>query len=512
MRAVIREDRCALVHGDCLELLRAMRPDSIDALVTDPPSGIGFMGKTWDSDKGGRDAWIEWLAGILREAYRVMKPGAHGLVWALPRTSHWTAMACELAGFEVRDRVSHLFGTGFPKSLDVSKAIDAAAGATRTKTGEDSCGSTAGMNTLGPSGIRGGAFDRHDVAATAAAAAWQGWGTALKPACEDWWLIRKPLGTTVAACVLAHGTGALNVDACRIGGGGEVFHVPQSNPANRTHGEAVQPGATSDVEKMQEAQRASPSRLAAMGRWPANTVLSHDPRCVAVGEGVEEIAKNIEPAGERHGEDWGPRKMRTENATTTTTVYACVAGCAVRALDEQAGERKSGTMAAGTSRGTNAVFGKAPRSAATDRGIKASAGGASRFFYCAKPSKAETEAGLDHLPLRTGGDLTDREDGSDGLNSPRAGAGRGGGRRNTHPTKKSIALMRYLVRLVTPPGGVVLDPFAGTGTTGIAALAEGYRFVGAELTDEYVPIVEGRLRHALDSVRRPVIQSPEGDP
>lgn len=124
-------------------------------------------------------------------------------------------------------------------------------------------------------------------------------------------------------------------------------------------------------------------------------------------------------------------------------------------------------------------------------------GGASRFFYCAKPAKSETEAGLDHLPVKTGGEATDREDGSDGLNSPRAGAGRGGGRRNHHPTKKPVALMRWLVRLVTPPGGVVLDPFAGSGTTGIAALAEGCRFVGVELTEEYLPILEGRIRHAL---------------
>jgi site-specific DNA-methyltransferase (adenine-specific) len=189
----------------------------------------------------------------------------------------------------------------------------------------------------------------------------------------------------------------------------------------------------------------------------------------------------------------------TAAATATEDVYECAEGCPRRMLDEQGGERRSGGIAAGTPRGENTVFGKAPKAVATSVDIPASTGGASRFFYCPKPTKKETELGLDHLPPRTAGEATDREDGTDGLNSPRAGAGRTGGARNYHPTKKSVALMRYLIRLVTPVGGVVLDPFAGSGTTGVAALAEGCSFVGCELTDEYIPIVEGRLRHALAS-------------
>lgn len=431
--------------------------NTVDALVTDPPSGIGFMGRSWDSDRGGRDAWVEWLAGELAPAFRALKPGGHGLVWALPRTSHWTALALELAGFEIRDRVSHLFLNGFPKSMDVSKELDKLDAVEERR--RRALRFTAWMRTTGLASSRideltgtrmgghytsaasqpavatrehleilrphlgevpawvedlvdertvesadfkaravvrveemldmsrarpvasDGGTDRRLVAvtdpSTPAGDLWAGWGTALKPAVEDWWLVRKPFAGTVARNVLRYGTGALNVDACRVA---------------RVAGDRTSYGVDGDEGAPTVSVFGDRSRVPYLpddaGRWPPHLV---------VGDGVE--VPGIDPA---------------------------------------------------------------------------------RYFYCPKPSTAERERGLDHLARRSAGEATGREDGSAGLSSPRAGAGRGGGRANVHPTLKPIALMRWLIRLITPPGGVVLDPFTGSGTTGIAAIEEGARFIGSE--------------------------------
>lgn len=197
-----------IIEGDALDVLKTLEDHSVDSLITDPPAGIGFMGKEWDKSKGGRDPWTAWMKGIMTECLRVMKPGAHGLVWALPRTSHWTATALEDAGFEIRDVITHLFGSGFPKSLDISKAIDKAAGAEREVIGVSS-------NDRPKSQIKGGkAFDRsldkgqgHQVLtltapATEAAKQWEGWGTALKPSFEAWLLIAKPFTTVPLDVIL----------------------------------------------------------------------------------------------------------------------------------------------------------------------------------------------------------------------------------------------------------------------------------------------------------------------
>lgn len=394
MRVILNDPRAVLLHGTAGALRLA--DASVDALVTDPPSGIGFMGKEWDHNRGGRDAWIAWLAEELAPAYRALKPGGHGLVWALPRTSHWTALALELAGFEIRDRVSHLFLNGFPKSLDVGKAIDKAAGAVRTEIIREGARRGGATVTGYADGLNVGFAQRELRApATDDAKRWSGWGTALKPALEDWWLVRKPLAGTVAKNVLAHGTGAINVDACRIEAGERPLIESRADGSKNAYGDGL------------NGSRAAGTTTE--GRWPPHLV---------VDDGVE-----------------------------------------IDGIDEPV-----------------------------------------RFFYCPKPSIAEREAGLDHLPLRSGGEATGRDDDTAGLQNPRAGAGRGGGRRNIHPTLKSIALMRYLIRLITPPGGIVLDPFAGSGTTGIAALLEAARFVGVEQGGEhgeYLPILEGRIRHAL---------------
>lgn len=440
-----------IITGDCLEVLRGIDSCSIDACVTDPPAGIAFMGKAWDGSKGGRDQWIAWLASVMAEVLRVLKPGGHAVVWALPRTSHWTGMALERAGFEVRDVISHLFGSGFPKSLGVSKAIDRAAGAkrpavgTRTFTGRaaQSCAEKGGTySAAAPSSA--GMIKTVEVTAPATddAKRWDGWGTALKPAAEMWWLCRKPLGGTVAANVLEHGTGALNVDGCRVPTSESTVRensAPRFDGSHYANGQVYDPGPwQSGSDK---------------GRWPPNTLLSHHPDCGA----------------------------------------RCVAECPVAMLDEQSGDRPGmsggGKHAAGYGGG---MFGGID----CEHAARNDSGGASRFFprfrYSPKPSTAEREAGLGDVARVDPSEVTGRKPGSNGQDNPRAGM-RGSERGNVHPTVKSIDLMRWLCRLVTPPGGLVVDPFCGSGTTGMACKIEGFRFVGIEQSAQYADIARKRI-------------------
>ncbi len=388
--------------GKCEDELRALADNSIDAIVTDPPSGTHFMGRAWDDDKGGRDQWIAWLEGVMIECLRVLKPGGHALVWSLPRTSHWTAMALERAGFDVRDRVSWLYIQGFPKSLDVSKAVDAKLGAARNVIDEASDRRDDGTGYgLGHSG---NLTSSQPNTAAAAAAALQGVGTALKPACEDFWLIRKPPDGTIAECALRWGTGGINVDACRIGDDGGTASVADSEPnrMNAVYGDGMG-GLPVDPNVV-------------LGRWPPNLIVS---------EGVE-----------------------------------------INDIDLPA-----------------------------------------LYFFCPKPHTSERDAGLDEFEAKSGGEATHRRDGSAGLNNPRAGAGRGGDRRNIHPTVKPIELMRWLCRLIAPPPRdgvppIILDPFAGSGTTGLAALVEGCRFYGIEMTADYHAIAAARLRSIIEDPRQ----------
>ena len=435
---VLASDRFTLYRGDhdLVDIGTVIAPESIDAIVTDPPSGIEFMGKEWDSDKGGRDHWIAWLAGIMRRALVLLKPGGHALVWALPRTSHWTATAVEDAGFEIRDVGIHLFGTGFPKSLDVSKAIDEAAGVSRgsrpdVRNGPNTNPATKGDKLNG--GYAPSAIDTGPV--TPEAARFTGIGTALKPAAEHWILARKPLAGTVAQNVLAFGTGGLNIDACRIGTSKDV-------PASAARDRIGQASKGDERGRTMDTDGFNP----AVGRWPAHVTLDED---------------------------------------------------AARALDEQSGVLQSGSCDGGFIGDVESSVALGDKRAMIRPGLaRGDSGGASRFFYIAKPARSEKDAGLDHLPIRTGGEATDREEGSAGLNNPRAGSGRTGGVRNHHPTVKSVDLMRWLCRLITPRGGTVLDLFTGSGTTGIAALAEGMRFIGIERDAAFCDVAAGRLAHA----------------
>lgn len=438
MKTILDDDRGAtLFQGDAIDL--DLPENCIDAIVFDPPAAISFMGAKWDDDRGGYDGWTRWLATQLAPAYRALKPGGHGLAWALPRTSHWTARSIELAGFEIRDMHHDLLSLdeaieGFVESLDAAQ---------RTAF-------VRVIEGLGPTvfyQIFGQGFPKSLTSNSSDIPEWA--GTAMKPAVEHWIMFRKPLDGTVAENYARWGTGVLRIGPCRIGT--DDTRAPTGNRPDNGWGMAAGEIAGS-----------------ASGRWPAHLSLDE-------------------------------------------------AGAAE--LDAQAGELRSGGASAGTERGANAIYGKAPKSPAFKRDITASKGGPSRFFYVAKPARKEKDANLDHLPASTGGEATGRTDGAAGVLNPRAGAGRTGGARNVHPTVKSISLMSWLIDLVTPTAGVVLDPFAGSGTTGVAAIAGGRGFVGVEqggpcatcgkdlehctLEDhqfepKYIPILLGRIVGALE--------------
>jgi hypothetical protein len=381
--------------------MRGMDEASVDAVVTDPPYELGFMSKAWDR------TGVAYQPETWREALRVLKPGGHLLAFGGTRTYHRLACAIEDAGFEIRDCLVWMYGSGFPKSLDVSKAIDKAAGAQREVIGTDEARLARLRNQLDGSVSTGEQWEHgpRDVSITAPAtpeaARWQGWGTALKPAHEPIVLARKPLTGTVAANVQAHGTGALNVDGCRVG---LVDGVDDSQLRTMRRSERANDGWGMNTTGSDEPQVVNPA-----GRWPANVAL--DPEAAAM-------------------------------------------------LDEQSGERP-GMSGGGNHREDyeGGLFGAIDCSH-TARG---DSGGASRFFYCAKASRAERSVGLPN------------------------------GQRSSHPTVKPISLMRWLCRLVTPPGGTVLDPFAGSGTTGCAAVLEGFDFIGCERETEYVAIAEARI-------------------
>jgi DNA modification methylase len=427
--------RTTLHHGDCRKVLASLSDASVDSVVTDPPYELGFMGKAWDA------SGIAYSVAVWSEVLRVLKPGGHLLAFGGTRTYHRMACAIEDAGFEIRDSIHWLYGSGFPKSLDVSKAIDKAAGAKREVIGTASnFGASKAKDGKNAFGDYAGQFDI-TAPATAEASRWEGWGTALKPAHEPVVVARKPLVGTVAANVLAHGTGALNIDGCRVGAEGGTTGCT-AGPSGGIFGDGLN-GAFGRV-------------VDGLGRWPANVVL--DPDAAAILDGQSGDTTSSRSTG-RNGHD---------QAGATWALH--------RTNDERRGHDDSG----GASRFfTVAGF--------TDDDL-------SSFRYVAKPDKAERNVGLDGAQARVTNAAT--PPGSKGSNSPRAGANRNGPTANFHPTVKPLDLMRWLVRLVTPLGGTVLDPFAGSGTTLAAGLLEGFTVVGIELTDDYLPIIEGRCHWA----------------
>lgn len=450
-----------IIVGDCLDTLRSMPDASIDAVVTDPPYGLGrepdsrevlrawldgdefkpggrgFMGKAWDAFVPSPLVWAE--------CWRVLKPGGHLLAFAGSRTYDWIVMGVRLAGFEVRDQLMWLYGSGFPKSLNVSKAIDRAAGAERRVIGSRMTGAISpnGKGEHNAVPTYGSGHARIDITAPATQAArqWDGWGTALKPAHEPIVMARKPLIGTVAHNVTTHGTGAINVDGCRVGTKDRYSYPNGAKGACFSVGVGAD-GSRDDTPTMHPA-----------GRWPAN--IMHD--------GSPEVLAGF--------------PVTTSGSTDPVRRSSVGGSGAVDYGDRTAG--KCGTQYGDT-------------------------GTAARFFYCGKASRAERERGLTHREPET---VTDGRKTDHDYPSHRGITKR----RNIHPTVKPVSVMRWLVRLVTPPGGTVLDPYTGSGTTGIACALEGFGFVGCELSAEYAKIARARIQHARNYPAQwdPEITDPE---
>ena len=393
--------RYELFLGNCLGVLKGVPDNSVDSIVTDPPYGLAFMGKKWDYDVPEQAIWEECL--------RVMKPGGHLLSFAGTRTQHRMAVRIEDAGFEIRDMIAWVYGSGFPKSMDVSKAIDKATGAEREFFGTIDPRSSfdgrerksAAINANwrdaeGHADVRDLSKKQITAPATDAAREWEGWGTALKPALEPITVARKPFKGTVAANVLAHGTGALNIDGCRV-----RMSDGEENPSIARYASTQQQGNNGWGHVNRGARfDDSAAASAALGRWPANLI--HD--------GSDEVLAGF------------PANVGANGGSGVFNQHAWM-------RDE------------------------------TPQNIERSKGRAARFFYCAKTSRKDR------------------------------------GEANTHPTVKPTDLMAYLCRLVTPPGGTVLDPFMGSGSTGKAAMREGFRFIGIEMDAEYLAIAEARIAH-----------------
>jgi DNA modification methylase len=452
---MIQLENATVYLGSNLDILPTLPDNSVDSIVTDPPYELGFMGKKWDS------SGIAYSVELWQECLRVLKPGGHLLAFGGSRTWHRLAVAIEDAGFEMRDSIAWLYGSGFPKSMDISKAIDKAAGAERevvTDIVEDLFGThevkrereAYGIGNTSDtfSGHAEGAMARETLPATDEAKKWAGWGTALKPAFEPVVVARKPLIGTVAANVLEWGVGGLNIDGSRIGfasAADQASATPQGKVTSNSMA-----GAAPDVDggERKEIDRPDNSK----GRWPANIILDEYTAGLLDEQSGHSVSRPVPPG------------IRTGNFLPS---------------DERS------LKSAG-------IYGAGAKSLGSNHN---DSGGASRFFYVAKASKKDRNEGLDGLPAGQpvgGADKwteTDRRRGEGVTRTPSA---------NIHPTVKPTALMEYLIRLVTPAGGVVLDPFTGSGSTGKAALLNGYRFIGCELTEEYFPIIEGRLKHAAE--------------
>lgn len=410
-----------LFNQDNIQLLKTLPDNSIDSIVTDPPYGISFMGKKWDYDVPSVETWKECL--------RVLKPGGHILVACGTRTQHRMAVNIEDAGFEIRDIVAWIYGSGFPKSLNIGKAVDKLQGNEREVVGKKPYTNDRGMKG---NNFAGGKYERIQLNKTVGNSPYEGWGTALKPAMELWTMARKPLSEkNIAENVLKWGTGGINIDGSRVEYANEQdFDKAKWNGAGKPPSKASWKQQSKIIFDTREDS----------GRFPANVI--HDG-----SDEVTDLFPNTKSSGGTFNKE-----------------------------DYKDNENGATNFKRGNFVGRN------------------DSGSASRFFYCAKASKSERNAGLDGFEEVIHSDRKAIE--NVGANNPRNRTGTP--KANFHPTVKPVALMRYLVKMITPTGGMVLDPFMGSGTTGIACMKENFSFTGIELDPEYFKIAEARINSNLN--------------
>jgi site-specific DNA-methyltransferase (adenine-specific) len=426
MSKYMKTEQAVVYHGNCLDELKNIPDNYVDAIVTDPPYGLGdsdpayildalkmwmdgdrshipagkgFMGKQWDAFVPPPAVWDE--------CFRVLKPGGYILVFAGTRTVDLMGLSVRMAGFEIRDSLTWIYSQGFPKSLDVQKAIEKIDASEASK--------------------------------------WEGWGTALKPASEPIVMARKPLSEkTVAKNVLEWGTGGINIDGIRIG----VAEGDEPVAGHRTATFGTQ-------ETLSGGDGSGDWAWSGKGRFPSNVMFSHDEECVQVGVAQDSYVINRTEEWTGFGQKERP-DYESESQTVDVPIYECVDGCPVKEL-----------------------------------------GDVSRFFYVAKANKKDRNEGLDGFAEK--GKVFNGKSGTSAGNAPGSVEDKftTAPQKNFHPTVKPTSLMRQLVKMVAPEGAIVLDPFAGSGSTGKASILEGRRFIGIEMTDEYLPIIQGRLEHAI---------------
>ena len=512
-------------NGNNLELLKQYPDNYFDAIVTDPPYGLGKepnaeqMLQAWITDgylevKGSGFMGKEWDAFVpqpifWKEIFRTLKHGGHVVSFFGTRTYDWGVMAMRLAGFEVRDCIQWVYGSGFPKSYNIAKGIEGklTIGSANTKEyklmkGEKSTTKLGTFNKIEkeqgakPNDCTGNETTINHILTTDEAKKWDGWGSALKPANEPIVLARKPLekGLSIAENVMKWGTGGINIDGCRVGN--ELIKGQKAGQGfNNVKGFGVN-------TKLGNEEAKEYISLDTNGRFPANLILTHHPECECVGtkkvKGIGGGKNHIiveSKFGQVSNKPQKPFDYTDENGQETIEDWTCHEDCPIRIMDEQSGVTKSSKRASHNSRiRTSGVIYKQDKDEYRDDNTYGDKGGASRFFYCAKASKKERNKGLDSFEESV---IEGRDEGQDNRNvaykprpTPMA---------NIHPTVKPISLMRYLVRLITPPNGIVLDPFNGSGTTGVACKLEGINYIGMELDAEYSYIAQARIDNFTES-------------
>lgn len=479
-----------LYNADNIAAMQTMKDCCVDSIVTDPPYGMskepdvyemikqwyrsghydhkskrGFMGKEWDAFVPQPSMW--------KEAYRVLKPGGYCLAFFSTRTYDIGTLAMRMAGFEIRDTISWIYGTGFPKSTNISKQIDKSLGVKSKVVGrrthptlkdKSKISRQGKMQFHGTNNIK----DEWDITepVTLEAKKYHGFGSALKPAQELIVLCRKPLSEkTIADNALKWGTGGINIDGCRV-----CFSKNDDNRVGKEYKHRAKYGFKPDKTKNYNNDGREENLYKPSGRFPANVILTHDARCKMVGhKKVKSNAHYIDPTNKglynlgikNRGRDEG-NKLADKDGKETVENWQCTEDCPIHIMDMQSGVSKSSGGKGKKSTGNLGGFGQRGKAyeLGTNAGGLGDIGGASRFFYCAKASSKERNLGIE---------------------------------KNNHPTVKPVDLMRYLVRLVTPKRGIVLDPFMGSGTTGIAAYKENLLFVGIERDFEYSKLSKRRI-------------------